>query len=87
MKDSSLDELSLTDKICEHNKIIIALHKQYEVPAEQMYLPVHVGASLGKELGYQKDNEGENISDKNPNFCVKSRILLRLLKFQLKWDP
>ena len=53
----------------KNNKIIIALHKQYEVPAEQMYLPVHVGASLGKELGYQKDNEGENISDKNPNFC------------------
>lgn len=25
--------------------------------------------------------------NKNPKFCVKARILLCLLKFQLKWDP
>ncbi|MDO4626295.1 MAG: DUF4422 domain-containing protein [Pasteurellaceae bacterium] len=50
-------------------KIIIATHKQYFMPAEQMYLPVHVG-KLGKEsIGYQGDDSGNNISEKNPNFC------------------
>lgn len=57
-------------------KIIIATHKQYEMPEDEMYLPVHVGAK-GKvdeqgnqvSLGYQKDDDGENISEKNASFC------------------
>ena len=54
----------------EEIKIIIATHKSYPMPKDSMYLPVHVGAE-GKdlELGYQKDNEGENISSLNPQFC------------------
>lgn len=46
------------------------------MPADKMYLPVHVGAegkkdSDGKDLdlGYVKDNTGDNISLKNPSFC------------------
>ena len=51
-------------------KIIIALHKQYDVPQEKMYLPVQVGAKNAKQsLNFVKDCEGENISDKNPFFC------------------
>lgn len=51
-------------------KIIVATHKQYWMPEDEMYLPLHVGAE-GKnlELGYQKDNTGENISSRNPGFC------------------
>ena len=56
--------------------IIIATHKKYQMPADKMYLPVHVGAegkkdSDGKDLdlGYVKDNTGDNISLKNPSFC------------------
>lgn len=51
-------------------KIIVATHKQYRMPEDEMYLPLHVGAE-GKnlELGYQKDNTGENISSRNPGFC------------------
>lgn len=51
-------------------KIIVAAHKKYQMPKEEMYLPVHVG-SKGKEkiLNYQRDDEGENISEKNPYFC------------------
>lgn len=53
-------------------KIIIATHKKYEMPKDDMYLPLHVGAE-GKvdennrplDLGYQKDNTGENISELN----------------------
>ena len=51
-------------------KIIIATHKKYWMPQDDMYLPIHVGAE-GKtlDLGYQKDNVGENISKKNANYC------------------
>ena len=49
--------------------IIIATHKKYQMPADKMYLPVHVGAegkkdSDGKELdlGYIKDNQYIEIS-------------------------
>lgn len=57
-------------------RIIIAAHKAYRMPDDPMYLPLHVGAE-GKtdpdgnvlDLGYQKDNEGENISALNPSFC------------------
>ena len=49
-------------------KIIIATHKKYFMPADDMYLPLHVGKSGKEELGYQGDNTGYNISLKNANF-------------------
>ncbi|MBQ6230906.1 MAG: DUF4422 domain-containing protein [Eubacterium sp.] len=57
-------------------KVIIATHKKYRMPKDKLYLPLHVGAE-GKtdeegnplDLGYQKDNTGENISELNPSFC------------------
>jgi len=51
-------------------KVIIAAHKKYQMPNDSMYLPLHVGAE-GKdlELGYAKDNTGDNISIKNKNYC------------------
>lgn len=49
--------------------VIIATHKKYQMPSDHMYLPVHVGAEEKKDLEYQKDNIGDNISIKNPNFC------------------
>ncbi len=50
-------------------KIIIATHKKYEMPKDKMYIPVHVGADGKDDLGYIKDNSGDNISKKNPFFC------------------
>lgn len=50
-------------------KVIVATHKKYQMPIDTMYLPVQVGAELKQDLGYQKDNDGENISIKNPYFC------------------
>ncbi len=50
-------------------KIIVATHKIYEMPKNEMYLPVHVGAEGKDSIGYQKDNENDNISLKNPFFC------------------
>lgn len=60
-------------------KIVVAAHKPYQMPEDDMYIPLHVGAE-GKtnidgtplDLGYQKDNEGDNIS-------VKTHIIANLL--------
>lgn len=57
-------------------KIIVATHKKYWMPEDELYLPIHVGAE-GKynndgtplDLGYTKDNTGRNISEKNANYC------------------
>ena len=50
-------------------KVIVATHKKYEMPRDEMYLPLHVGAEGKEDLGYIKDNIGDNISSKNPFFC------------------
>lgn len=51
-------------------RILVACHKPSPVPESNIYLPVHVGKALSSyELGFQGDDEGENISAKNPNYC------------------
>ena len=55
-------------------KIIVATHKKYQMPEDDMYLPVHAGAEGKEDLSYQKDNEGENISSKNPYYSELTSI-------------
>ncbi len=51
-------------------KIMVAMHKEYEKPKDDMYLPLHVGKEVSKvDLNIQGDNEGEHISEKNPYYC------------------
>ena len=50
-------------------KIIVAAHKKYFFPEEAIYLPVQAGSALNPPLGFQRDDEGNNISSENPNFC------------------
>ena len=50
-------------------KIIVATHKKYQMPKDKIYLPLHVGAAGKDSIGYQRDDEGKNISKKNPYFC------------------
>lgn len=50
-------------------KIVIATHKKYEMPKDEMYIPLHVGEEGKEDLGYIGDNTGDNISLKNPYFC------------------
>ena len=39
------------------------------MPSDKIYLPIHVGA-LGKaDLGFIRDDSGDNISDKNAHYC------------------
>lgn len=50
-------------------KIIVATHKKYQMPKDDVYLPLHVGCEGKKKFGFKGDNTGCNISTKNPNFC------------------
>ena len=51
-------------------KLLIAAHKPYWFPSDEIYLPIHVGAA-GKETvpGCVRDDAGDNISAKNPRYC------------------
>ena len=55
----------------EKIKILVACHKQAEVFKNNVYLPIHVGKALHKDvdLGFQGDDTGENISSLNPLYC------------------
>ncbi len=50
-------------------KIIVAAHKEYRMPWQNIYLPVQVGAAGKESIGYQRDDEGDNISEKNDTYC------------------
>lgn len=50
-------------------KILVATHKAYWMPEDDIYLPIHVGREGKQDLGFVGDNTGDNISAKNPNFC------------------
>lgn len=52
-------------KVC----IVIATHKKYRMPEDSIYCPVHVGSAEKDSIGYQRDDDGENISKKNPCYC------------------
>jgi hypothetical protein len=50
--------------------IFICAHKEVELPQHPYFLPIQAGAALHDAIpGYQPDNEGDNISIKNPHFC------------------
>ena len=50
-------------------KIVIACHKKSNTPFDPVYLPVQVGATDSIVTGYQRDDEGDNISLKNSMYC------------------
>lgn len=50
-------------------KILVATHKKYWMPKDEVYLPIHVGKKGKGDLGYIGDDTGDNISYKNPNYC------------------
>lgn len=48
--------------------VAVAAHRPYRMPADPIYVPVQVGAALHPELdlGFRRDDEGDNISRLNP---------------------
>lgn len=52
------------------SKIYVMTHKIVEdIPNDNFYTPLHVGRALNQNLGYLADNTGDNISEKNKNYC------------------
>lgn len=49
--------------------IAVALHRDASVPSAPPYLPVQAGAALQPDLGFTRDDTGENISARNPQYC------------------
>lgn len=52
-------------------RILVAAHKKFPMPTDrELYLPVLVGAKRNykRDIYFQRDDEGENISEKNSNY-------------------
>ncbi len=52
-----------------NTKIMIACHRKCDVPEDALYLPVFVGSAGKEDIGFQRDDEGTGISEKNPLYC------------------
>lgn len=50
--------------------IVVVTHKKYKMPDDPMYLPVQSGSALHPDLGYQRDDDGDNISHKNVAYNI-----------------
>lgn len=48
-------------------RIYIIAHKEFSAPQDipEIYVPLQVGASINKKIGYVRDDTGEHISEKN----------------------
>ena len=55
-------------------KILVAAHKKYIMPKDDIYMPIHVGKEGKDDFGYIGDNTGENISSKNAFYCELTGI-------------
>lgn len=50
-------------------RIVVAYHKQWPKCVDDIYCPIQVGAiNASSDLGIQRDDDGDNISDKNPYY-------------------
>ncbi|MBS9337741.1 DUF4422 domain-containing protein [Fructobacillus parabroussonetiae] len=50
--------------------VYVATHKKYDIPDDGCYQPIMVGSVLRDEVpeNYLRDDQGDNISAKNPNY-------------------
>ena len=53
----------------ERLRIYTMTHKPFEIPKDPLYVPLQVGSALQEDLGYLRDDTGDNISEKNRNYC------------------
>lgn len=49
-------------------KILVATHREWQMPSSMIYLPIQVGSLNKESIGYQRDDIGDNISHLNPYF-------------------
>jgi hypothetical protein len=50
-------------------RIFVMTHKEYNEPREDVYKSLAVGKALNPQLPYMGDDTGDNISEKNRNYC------------------
>lgn len=50
-------------------RIYVMTHKQIEPIENDIYIPLHVGRKGKEDLGYQGDDTGASISEKNDRYC------------------
>lgn len=52
-------------------ELFVCCHKESMVPAQELLVPIQVGAALAERrfAGYVHDDEGENISARNRSYC------------------
>lgn len=56
-------------------KVLVCCHKATYVPNDDVYLPIQVGKANSKiDLGFQGDDEGKNISEKNFSYCELTAV-------------
>lgn len=49
-------------------EVYVISHKEYRMPQDNIYYPLQVGKGT-QITGYLRDDSGENIALKNPNYC------------------
>lgn len=59
----------MNTEFARHLRILVATHKRYRMPQDPAYVPLQVGAAGKDDLGYVRDDTGDNISAKNANYC------------------
>lgn len=57
-----------------NTKIFVMTHKKIESIPDTMYELLQVGSEGKEDYGYIRDNTGDNISVKNPNYCELTGI-------------
>lgn len=56
-------------------RMLVAAHAPAQVPADGLYLPVHVGHARSLiDLGLQPDDVGDNISSLNDSYCELTAV-------------
>lgn len=50
-------------------RIYVMTHKSIDPIENDIYIPLHVGRKDKENLGYQGDDTGDSISEKNSNYC------------------
>ncbi|MFT8836504.1 DUF4422 domain-containing protein [Liquorilactobacillus satsumensis] len=50
-------------------EVYVVSHKKVKLPDEKIYIPVQVGTNPENFAGFERDNTGDNIAQKNANYC------------------
>ena len=59
----------IPNRMASDLRILVATHKSYRMPEGEAFVPLQVGASGKPDLGYVRDDTGDNISGRNANYC------------------